>query len=174
MSTTSQLGLATAAVLALGGVTAFTLHHMPESVAARSAFSGMIRGAVTALPDGGARFGMVSRQAGSPAAFSLTLGVGDREGSVLISAPVEGELRPGSYPIRDDAETGTVRALVVTGPAERPTGTFRARRGTLTLTQVSDSTMSGRFELTATGFLTENPADETRSVTASGSFAAVR
>ena len=39
MSTTSQLGLATAAVLALGGVTAFTLHHMPESVAARSAFS---------------------------------------------------------------------------------------------------------------------------------------
>ena len=61
MSTTSQLGLATAAVLALGGVTAFTLHHMPESVAARSAFSGMIRGAVTALPDGGARFGMVSR-----------------------------------------------------------------------------------------------------------------
>ena len=178
MYSISTLGLGTAALFALGGGTAFTLRQAAgafhsDSVTP-SSFSAMIRGAVTALPDGEARFGLVNGGAGAPQVFSLTLGTSDGEGSIVFSGPAGAPLRQGSYPVSDDGRPGAVRALILTGAPERPTGAFRAREGTLTVTQATDSSLSGRFELHASGFLADAPADESRTVTVTGTFAAIR
>jgi hypothetical protein len=174
MRSITRVALGAATLSTLAGVSAFTLSRAADALrpapVSRSSFSAMIRGAVTALPEGEARFGLVGGESG----VSLALGVGDSEGSILFSGPAGVRLAPGTYSVSDAAAAGTARALIVTGRAERPSGSFRAESGTLTITQVSDSGVSGRFELHATGFLASDPTDETRVVTASGTFAAVR
>ena len=161
----------------LATVSAFTLY--PASTAGsaipasmRSSFEARVTGDVIEAPRGQARFGMIRGGGGLAPGFSLSLGAGDTGGAVLFSrqgAP----LGVGTYRIAE-ANVGedAVQALVLTGPPERPTGSFRARRGTLTITLASDNLMAGHFELDGEGFLATNPRDESRRVSVSGEFTA--
>ena len=73
-----------------------------------------------------------------------------------------------------DNGTDQIRALVMTGSAEQPTGVFRGHAGTLVITSVSDNVIRGSYQVDATGFLASDPAAENKNIRASGGFTALR
>jgi hypothetical protein len=79
------------------------------------------------------------------------------------------------YPItgRDDG-SDELRALVMTGSAEHPTGVFRGQGGTLTVTSMSDNVIRGSYRVKAAGFVAGDSAAENREIIASGGFTALR
>jgi hypothetical protein len=64
--------------------------------------------------------------------------------------------------------------LYLAGSATRPAGVFRAHAGTVEITTGTMERVSGRFELSATGFLADRPDDESREVSITGAFTGVR
>ena len=96
----------------------------------RSWFEAYTSGARTVALRGQASYGSVG--AGGSDVFVVTLGANAPEGAVLFTRADGRALTPGSYPLDEDPARG-VQALVITGPATRPTGAYRARSGTLTI-----------------------------------------
>lgn len=174
MKTSLRWMLGLAALVTVSGFTLYPASSPGSAMppAMRSSFAARVTGDVIEAPRGQARFGMIPGEAGQAPGFSLSLGAGDKGAAVLFSrqgAP----LRVGTYRIaEDDAGKDAVQALVLTGSPERPTGSFRARGGTLRITLASDSMMVGHFELDGEGFLAADPSDESRQVSVSGEFRA--
>jgi hypothetical protein len=157
--------------LLLSSLTAFSLSGRPE--ASTAAFIGAISGEVTARPSGDARFGVVEGNQNAPQVFTLSLGANGTEGSVLFTRNSGSRLSLGTYEISGaDLESSDIRALVMTGSAEHPTGVFQAQSGVLVITAANDRTISGSFRIEATGFLASSPEIEDRPIRASGRFTA--
>lgn len=120
---------------------------------------------------GAAEFGSGASGTTDPAPFVLTLGADSPMGAVLFTQPGGTRPKPGVYQIGPAGE-GVTHAMVVTGSPTQPTGVFRARGGTLTVTESRDDFMAGHFEMEAVGFEAANTADEDRELTVRGVFTA--
>ena len=140
-----------------------------------SSFAGNVTGGLRAGMHGDATFGVVDGHGAAPSVFTLSLGAKGTDGSILFTRTNGGRLTPGTYAItgRDDG-SDDVRALIMTGSVERPTGVFRGHGGTVTVSSVSDNVIRGSYRIDATGFVTADPDDESREIRAAGSFTALR
>jgi hypothetical protein len=163
MTTTRAIGLGSLLVLSLAAFTA------------TSSFSGIVTGGLRAEMHGDAKFGVVDGRGTMPSVFTLSLGAKGANGSILFTRPAGTRLTPGTYAIagRDDG-SDDLRALVMTGSAEHPTGVFRGRSGTVTVTSVSDNVIRGSYRVKAVGFVAVDPEVEDREIVASGGFTALR
>jgi hypothetical protein len=134
-------------------------------------FEMIVEGAVSTAATGGAEFGV----AGSDEASVFTITLGGQDGNAAVVFTRIGGERPaaGVYPVEESAvgENGFI-AVVVTGTPSHPTGVFHVRRGMLTISSGSGEGLAGRFELSATGFLTDDPEVEDRVIRTRGAFAA--
>jgi len=137
----------------------------------RSWFEAYTSGARTVALRGKASYGTVGVNGSGP--FVVTLGANAPEGAVLFTRADGGALTPGIYPLADDPEHG-VQALVITGPATRPTGAYRARRGTLTIGGMRGDVLDGYFTIEAVGFAADSPANEGQELEVRGAFSASR
>ena len=161
------------------------MHSEADALCTRDLPAGRDRGGRTASPSwfearttgakalalqGSAEFGVVDGDVG-PGAFVLTLGADSPTGAVVFTWPSGPRPEPGVYPLAIDPASG-IQALVVTGSPTAPTGAFRARGGTITLTRSRDSFLEGRFEIHATGFEAADPLDEERQLVVRGEFTA--
>ena len=166
MRTVRAIAMGAALVMYLAAFTSFTTN---------GAFSSSIVGDVRLELHGGAKFGTVHGRGEVPAVFTISLGAGNADGSVLFTRPGGARLTAGTYRITgNDDGTDEVRALVMTGSAEQPTGVFRGHSGTLVVTSVSDNVIRGSYRVEATGFLADDPAAEDKAIRAIGGFTAVR
>ncbi len=136
----------------------------------RSSFSAVMTGDVAAAARGEAEFGLVPAGPGAAPTMSVSLGARSGSGAVVFTRAGSPDLLPGVYQV---SEQGSVRALVVTGTPTKPTGVFRAQQGVLTITQTSDKSITGEFQLEATGFRASEPMEEDRRVSISGKFTAL-
>ena len=163
MTTTRAIALGSLLVVSLAGFTA------------TSSFTGTVSGGVRAEMHGDAKFGLVDGRGAVPSVFTLSLGANGTNGSILFTRPTGARLTPGVYSItgRDDG-SDEVRALVMTGSAEHPTGVFRGQVGTLIVTSVSDNVIRGSYRVQAIGFVANDPGAEDREIVASGGFTALR
>ena len=160
--------------LTLMSLTGFTLT-TGATDDAEAGFEAEVSGDVSASPSGEARFGITGGLGDVPEIFTISLGANAEEGSVLFTRRSGEPVIPGTYFISDRTDgSADVQALVMTGSATRPTGVFQGRSGTLVITEVSDTTVRGRFRIEATGFLAAEPEREGRPVSVSGSFTATR
>jgi hypothetical protein len=130
-----------------------------------------VAGAVTAALRGTGEFGP-ARGAEGTGPWVLTLGANGEDGAVIFTCWSGRRPSPGSYEITAEPTLQGIQALVVTGSTARPTGVFRAQRGTVTITSSADQWMSGRFEMDAVGFLASEPDREDRGLTVKGTFTA--
>ena len=137
----------------------------------RSWFEAYTSGARTVGLRGKASYGTVGENGSG--AFVVTLGANAPEGAVLFTRADGRALTPGIYPLADDPERG-VQALVITGPATRPTGAYRARRGTLTIGGMRGDVLDGYFTIEAVGFAADSPANEGQELEVRGAFSASR
>jgi hypothetical protein len=126
---------------------------------------------MSARPVGDVAFGVLGDSGSGVSAFTITLGGADSSGAILFTS-LDGRVpAPGRYELSDTAATG-FRAIYVAGSAERPTGLFRAKRGTLEVTGSSLEHISGRFSFTGGGFLASDLSDEGSEVKIDGAFLA--
>jgi hypothetical protein len=137
----------------------------------RSWFEAYTSGARTVALRGKASYGTVGENGSG--AFVVTLGANAPEGAVLFTRADGRALTPGIYPLADDPARG-VQALVITGPATRPTGAYRARRGTLTIGGMRGDVLDGYFTIEAVGFAADSPANEGQELEVRGAFSASR
>jgi len=119
---------------------------------------------------GSAEFGRIGAESQS-GALVLTLGAKSSTGAVVFTRLSSGRLDRGVYKV-GEMGSAEVHALVVTGSPTRPTGAYRARTGTLTITRSSGDSIEGRFDISAVGFDAANQGDETRELRVRGAFAA--
>lgn len=126
------------------------------------AYSVELRGAT-------AEFGTVPVPGGP---FVLTLGAMSEHGAVVLTRWDGRRPAAGTYPIAPGPSSEGIQALVVTGGPARPTGVFRARDGTVTITASGGTRVAGRFEMEAEGFLASAPEREDRRLSVKGSFSA--
>jgi len=168
MKTTHAIALGSLLVLSLA---AFRASERPAraALAARSSFAGVIDGRLRTAMSGAAKYGVVGN------VLAISLGATDTNASVLFTRTNGTRLTPGTYTVtgRDDG-TDEVRALVMTGSAERPTGVFRGHAGTLVIMSAEDNILRGSFRIEATGFLATDPSADRLPIRASGGFTAVR
>jgi len=137
----------------------------------RSWFEAYTSGSRTVTLRGAASYGTVGSDGNG--AFVVTLGEGAPEGAVLFTRADGRPLTPGVYPV-DEAPARGVQALVVTGPATRPTGAYRGRSGTLTIGGTREDLLDGYFTIDAVGFAADTPADEGQELRVRGAFTATR
>ena len=138
-----------------------------------SYFEASVAGGMSSRPAGEVAFGVVGDSASGVAAFSISLGGRDSSGAILFTS-LDGRMpSPGRYELSDTATTG-FRAMYVAGSAERPTGLFRAERGTLEITSSSPDRLSGHFSFTGAGFQASDQTDEGSEVTINGAFVSTR
>jgi hypothetical protein len=166
MKTIRAIAMGSALVMYLAAFTTFTMN---------GSFASTIAGDVRLELHGGAKFGTVDGHGSAPTVFTISLGAGNADGSILFTRPSGTRLTAGTYPItgRDDG-SDEVLALVMTGSAEQPTGVFRGHSGTLVITSVSDNVIRGHYRVEASGFLAADPAAEDKAIRATGGFTAVR
>jgi hypothetical protein len=144
------------------------------SLARGSYFEAAVEGAVSARPSGEVAFGIVGDSATGVAAFTITLDAEGSAGAILFTS-LEGRMpAPGRYEVTDGAVAGPTgfRASYIAGSADRPTGLFRAERGTLEITASGAGHIAGQFSFTGAGFLASDASDEGSEVTVSGAFTA--
>ena len=143
------------------------------AAAARSAgvprFTAHLSGAQTLTVHGPAEFGTAGGAPSGP--FVLSLGAPSPDGAILFTWPNGVRPGPGMYTLIDHP-SAVVKALVVTGAPTRPTGVFRARGGTLTITRTEGDLIEGRFDFDAVGFEAADPANEDRELGVRGTFTA--
>jgi len=133
-------------------------------------FEAHTSGAKVVALHGAAEFGTVA--AGDESGpFVLTLGADSPDGAVLFTRRNGIRPEPGVYRLAADS-ADVIQALVVMGPPTRPTGAFRARSGTLTITRSRGDFIAGRFAIDAVGYEAADPADEDRALRVSGRFTA--
>lgn len=138
------------------------------AAAGRGNFEASVEGGMVARPVGDVAFGVVGDTAAGVAAFTITLEGSDSSGAILFTS-LDGRMpAPGRYELGD--HDGGFRAMYVAGSAERPTGLFRAERGTLEITASGAEHISGHFSFTGAGFTAADPADEESVVTVNGAF----
>ena len=152
------------------GICLVTATTMVAGTANPSWFEARTTGAAALIMRGSAVFGPVA-DANAPGRFVLTLGAESPTGAVVFTRPAVSRPEPGIYRLADDAP-GAVRALVVTGSPTRPTGAFRARNGTLTISTSREDFIAGSFEIDAVGYEAAEPADESRPLRVRGTFTA--
>jgi hypothetical protein len=135
-------------------------------------FEASVEGGVVAHPTGRVAFGVVGDSGIGVEAFTITLEGSDSSGAILFTS-LDGRMpAPGRYELGDD-DSG-FRATYVAGSAERPTGLYRAERGTLEITASSPEHISGYFSFTGVGFTAADPSDERSEVTVDGAFMSTR
>ena len=134
-----------------------------------SYFEASVEGGMSARPRGEVAFGVVGDSGSGVSAFTITLGGEDSSGAILFTSLDGRMLAPGRYELSDSTETG-LRAMYIAGSPERPTGLFRAERGTLEITASSAEHISGHFSFTGAGFLASDPTDEGSEVKITGAF----
>jgi hypothetical protein len=139
-----------------------------------SYFEAAVEGGMSARPAGDVAFGVVGDSGSSGvSAFTITLGGKDSSGAILFTS-LDGQMpAPGRYELSDTAASG-FRAMYIAGSAERPTGLFRAERGTLEITASSADHISGHFSFNGGGFLASDPSDEGSEVKINGAFMSTR
>jgi hypothetical protein len=162
MNATPALYALGTCLLAAAGIAAATV--------SPSWFEARTSGAAALTLGGSAEFGRVTEADGG-GRFVLTLGAASPSGAVIFTRPAASRPEPGTYRLDGEAP-GAIRALVVTGAPDRPTGAFRARAGTLTITTSRDDLIAGRFEIDARGYEAADPADEDRALRVRGAFTA--
>lgn len=91
--------------------------------------------------------GFRRRSTKSGGEFSLELGTISRDAAVLFAAAGLGPQAPGLYRVDDQAGSGAMHALIVTGSPGRTRAVYRAHSGTVMLRRNGDGTMEGSFEL---------------------------
>lgn len=170
MKSVAVLGLGVIGLSAGAFITAGAASGLGRAVPTeRSHSEAAVHGGVSARPAGEVAFGVVGDTASGVGAFTITLAGSDSSGAILFTS-LDGRLpAPGRYELSDTAAVG-FRAMYVAGSAERPTGLFRAERGTLEITASSAERISGRFSFTGGGFLANDPSDEGSEVKVSGAF----
>jgi hypothetical protein len=96
------------------------------------------------------------------------------EAAVVLTRNIVARPGTGVYKITPETieDVGAFHGVVVTGETSHPTGVFRIKSGTITITSSSVERISGSFEMQAEGFLAEDMDDEARTVTVSGTFSA--
>jgi hypothetical protein len=109
---------------------------------------------------------------GEPGPFVVTLGATSEEGALVFTRWDGSRPGAGTYQITDEPAAEGIQVLVVTGSPTRPTGVFRARHGSLTITSSGLRGLSARFQMDAVGFLASQPEREDRELSVRGSFAA--
>jgi hypothetical protein len=137
----------------------------------RSWFEAYTSGTRTISLRGKASYGTAGGSAAGP--FVVTLGADAPDGAVLFTRGDGRPLTAGVYRLAEDPARG-VQALVITGPATRPTGAYRARSGTLTIAGVRGDVLDGYFTLDAVGFAADRPSDEGQELQVRGAFSASR
>jgi hypothetical protein len=138
-----------------------------------SSFRAEVRGHVHSGASGEAEFGAVLSPDQPAPTFVISLGSRGDHHALLFTRSGGGPLTVGSYRISDEANgENEILALLLTGSSTRPTGAFRGSSGWLVVTSISGRLITGRFQLDATGFLTNEPRREDRQVTVTGSFSA--
>ncbi len=163
----------------LGGITMVSMTTLaglasPTTLDSKG-FSAAVTGAAHSTISGAASFGRVAGGPTAPDVLSLNLGTESSPGAIQFIRPGRSRLAIGSYPISDLAPgSDQFRALVMLGSSERPEGVFRAESGVLTITSMSDQTLTGRFELEAIGFTADRPEREDQRVHVSGWFTAAQ
>jgi hypothetical protein len=147
-----------------------------SSLARGSYFEAAVEGAVSAKPSGEVAFGVVGDTASGVGAFTITLGAESSAGAILFTRLEDGMPAPGRYEVTDGAVAGAsgFRASYIAGSPERPSGFFRAERGTLEITASGAGHISGQFSFTGVGFVSSDPSDESSEVTVSGAFTSRR
>lgn len=163
----------TLGALAVASTASMPNDHGRTSAVSTSAFRASINGTVSSTISGEARFGSVPASTGTPATFTVSLGAYGDHGSILFTSWSAGRPTQGLYRVSDLMEPEAVQALVVTGSAEHPTGSFRVHSGTLTITSSSDRKIEGIYDLQAVGFTAEAPDQEEAVVHVTGSFTAL-
>jgi hypothetical protein len=143
------------------------------SLTRASYFEASVHGGMSGRPAGDVAFGVVGDSGSGISAFTITLGGKDSSGAILFTS-LDGRMpAPGRYEVSDTAGTG-FRAMYVAGSAERPTGLFRGKRGTLEITASTPEHISGHFSFTGAGFLANDPSDEGSEVKVNGAFMSTR
>jgi hypothetical protein len=130
-----------------------------------------LRGALAATTRGSAEAG----SGGTAQEPYYTISLGGAEGAAAAVFIRAGSAPPpvGTYQMgEEEFGTGGFSGLIIMGMPAHPTGVFRVKSGTLTVTAATPVQLTGRFELRAVGFLTKSPADDTQSVTVNGTFTA--
>ena len=161
MKSVAMLGVGIIALTAGAFITAGAAAGRGNGLASLRAsyFEASVHGGMSARPAGDVAFGVVGDSGSGVSAFTITLGGKDSSGAILF-ASLDGRMpAPGRYEVSDTAGTG-FRAMYVAGSAERPTGLFRGKRGTLEITGSSPEHISGHFSFTGAGFLASDPSDE--------------
>jgi hypothetical protein len=146
--------LAVAAILALA---AFVTNEPPAGhapLAEPSWFLAEMHGDLHVSPRGEAQFSVLETREGRPIVFTLSLGAHESNGSVTFTRINSGRIEPGTYAVGGkDGGSAELRALVLTGPAVRPTGVFQGHSGYLIITSANEKVIQGRFQVQATGLV---------------------
>lgn len=143
---------------------------MAVSPTGPSWFEARTTGARELTLNGNAEFGLVGAS-DSTGPFVITLGAESATGAVVFTRQSGFRPGPGVYRLGEEP-AGMVQALVVTGSPEWPTGAYRARAGSLTITRSEGEYVAGHFEIHAVGFDADDPLDEERTLRVQGTFTA--
>ena len=126
-----------------------------------SRFDAQLSGALAVTMAGGTAF--------TPTALTLTSDEGT--GAIVFTRPDGTGLSARRYDIGSGQTAGGLMdALIIAGTPSHPTGVFRGRTGTLTVTDASVRRLAGRFDVTAYGVITDRSSPDSASVHVSGSF----
>ena len=126
-----------------------------------SRFDAQLSGALAVTMAGGTAF--------TPTALTLTSDEGT--GAIVFTRPDGGGLAARTYDVGvGPTEGAMLNALIIAGTPSHPTGVFRGRAGTLTVTDATVRRLAGRFDVTAFGVLTDRSSPDSASVHVSGSF----
>ena len=169
MKSVAMLGTGIIALTAGAFITAGAAVGSGNRLAPVSYFEATVEGGMRARPAGDVAFGIVGDSGSGVSAFTVTLGGEDASGAILFTSLEARMPAPGRYELSDTGGTG-FRAMYVAGSSERPTGLFRAKRGTLEITASSPEHISGHFSFAGAGFLARDPSDEGSEVKISGAF----
>jgi hypothetical protein len=172
MKSVAMLGMGVIALTAGAFITAGVAAGSGNGLARLSGasyFEASVQGGMGARPAGEVALGVVGDTGSGVSAFTITLAGGDSSGAILFTSLDGRTPAPGRYELSDTAGTG-FRATYIAGSAQRPTGLFRAERGTLEITASSAEHISGHFSFTGAGFLARDPSDEGSEVKINGAF----
>ncbi len=161
-----------AAVAAATGATAPPRGTRPELIG-DAHFTAEVRGAIVRHHDGRVAMGAAGRPRGPGVAFTISLGAEGGSGAIVLTRLGGGAPGPGRYPVGESAaldSAGGFRVLYLAGGATRPEGVFRAESGTVEIAAEGSGELRGHLDVAATGFVADDPDDETRRVTITAGF----
>ena len=141
-----------------------------------SDFAFNVRGGVTLVSTGMARFGVVGGDDHNPSFFSLSLGGPDGNGALVLSRSLAELPMAGHYAVTNwegrDPKGTMFQALFVAGTPSQPEGVFWGESGTVTIRHTSPGRIEGVFTIKARGFRAVDPDREDVTVTIQGTFSA--